>query len=87
MVVTCVLPMVLYALVVGNNAAAGTDLDPTSGPGVGARIFYLVLALVFLTLPVATVWSARRRLLGFLLWALIGSFLVMCGGLWILGIL
>lgn len=86
MVLTCSLPLVLFSLLAGDHAA-GTDWGEVSEPGAPLRIFYVVLALAFLAVPVFTVWSARRRLLGFLLWALVGSFVIMCFGLGMLGIL
>lgn len=88
MVLTGALPLVLYALLAGpGNEAAGTDLDAAAGPGVGWRVAAMVLAFALLALPAATVWTARRRLLGFLLWALIGSAVVMAFGLGAFGIL
>lgn len=88
MVMTGVLPLLLYALLAGpGNLSAGTDLAPESGPGIGIRILYVALSLVFLAVPGFVIWSARRRLLGFLLLGLIAAFLVMCWGLAMLGIL
>lgn len=88
MVMTGVLPLLVYALLAGpGNLSAGTDMAPVSGPGIGIRVFHVVLSLVFLAVPGFVIWSARRRLLGFLLLGLIGAFLVMCWGLAMLGIL
>lgn len=88
MVLTGALPLALYALLAGpDNGAAGTDLDPAVGPGAASRVTAMVVAVAVLALPVATVWTARRRLLGFLLWALIGSAAVMAFGLGVFGIL
>lgn len=80
--------LVLLALLSDPSGdAVGTDMPGESGPGIGWRVFYVVMALLFLALPVFTAWSARRRLLGFLLWGLIGSLVVLCIGLFLLGIL
>lgn len=88
MVMTGSLPLLVYALLAGpGNVSSGTDLAPESGPGIGIRILYIGLSLVFLAVPAFVVWSARRRLLGFLLLGLIAAFLIMCWGLVMLGIL
>lgn len=88
MVLTGVAPLLVFALLAGpGNLSAGTDLAPESGPGIGIRILYVGLSVVFLVIPGFVIWSARRRLLGFLLLGLIGAFLVMCWGLAMLGIL
>lgn len=88
MVLATSVPLVLVALLTGPGAdSEGTDYGPVSGIGIGWRIAYVVLATAFLAVPVATVWSARRRLLGFLIWALLGSALVLGGGLYLLGFL
>lgn len=88
MVMTGVLPLLVFALLAGpGNLAAGTDLAPETGPGIGIRVTYVVLSALFLAIPVFVVWSARRRLLGFLLLGLIAAALVMGWGLAMLGIL
>lgn len=88
MVATTSLMLVLVALLASPfGETAGTDQGSESGLGIGWRVFYVAAAVVVLALPVATVWSARRGLLGFLLWALVGSAVVGAGGLYFMGIL
>lgn len=87
MVLTGILPLALFVLLTGtDNQPSGTDVEFQPGPGTGSRILYLLLCVAFLTLPVLTAWFARRRLLGFLLLALIASALVMFWGLAMLGV-
>ncbi|TRY18147.1 hypothetical protein FOJ82_08825 [Tessaracoccus rhinocerotis] len=88
MVLTGVLPLLVFALLAGpGNLSSGTDLAPEAGPGIGIRIAYVALGIALLAIPAFVVWSARRRLLGFLLLGLIAAVLVMCWGLAMLGIL
>lgn len=88
MVLTTFLALVLVALLSGPEAdTEGTDYGPQPGVGIGWRIAYIVVAVAFLAVPVATVWSARRKLLGFLIWALLGSALILGGGLYLFGVL
>ncbi len=88
MVLTTSVPLLLVALLTGPGAdTEGTDYGPVSGIGIGWRIAYVVLAAAFLAVPVATVWSARRKLLGFLIWSLLGSALILGGGLYLFGFL
>lgn len=88
MVLATSVPLVLVALLSGPGAdTEGTDYGPVPGVGIGWRIAYVVLAAAFLAVPVATVWSARRKLLGFLIWSLLGSALILGGGLFLLGFL
>lgn len=79
--------LALVAILADPGGGAGTDMDADSGMGTGVRVTYLLLAVLFLALPVWTCWSARRRLLGFLLWGLIGSLVVLSVGLYLFGIL
>lgn len=88
MVTTGVLPLLVYALLAGpGNLSSGTDLAPEAGPGIGIRILYAGIGVALLAIPGFVIWSARRRLLGFLLLGLIAAFVVMCWGLAVLGIL
>ncbi|MCC2594146.1 hypothetical protein LKO27_12085 [Tessaracoccus sp. OS52] len=87
MVLTGVIPLFLFALLTGpDTRPSGTEYDFEAGPGIGLRIAYVALCLAFLTFPVITVRFARRRLLGFLLLALIASSAVMLWGLAMFGI-
>lgn len=80
--------LVLHALLSTPQVdTSGTDFTIPGGLSMGRRILDLILAVVFFVFPIATMWCARKRLLGFLLWAIIANVVVFCVGLAVAGIL
>ena len=77
----------LFIAVLPSADVSGTDLAAMTELGLGRRIVYAVISVVFLAVPVAVATFARRMWLGWLLVALAASAVVFGSALWMLGIL
>ncbi|MEO7587076.1 MAG: hypothetical protein ABIS84_03505 [Arachnia sp.] len=86
MVLAGAVPLALFALLATSDPS-GTDATVVEAPGIGLRVLWMVLAVVSLVLPVVVVVLARRRWLGWMLAALVGSGAVLASGLGMMGIL